>query len=253
MSQVGQQSPGLLVSVRTAAEAESALAGGATLIDVKEPLRGALGRADDATIAAVVRAVAGRCPVSAALGELVEETPLPFVPGLAFVKWGLAGVKADWRRTLLARAAQLTAGQAVAVAYADWQRAAAPLPEAVVAFAVEQAWGAFLLDTWRKDGRTLLDWLPPKRIADLCRACADRGSAGRAGRLARRGTNPSAAAAGPRLVCRARSGLRRGARIDGGSGAHAPPGAVAGAATGTDLLSRKRRTIASAVFYALLC
>ena len=56
----------LLVSVRSAAEAESAAAGGAGLIDVKEPSRGAMGKADDRTIADVVRAVAGRRPVSAA-------------------------------------------------------------------------------------------------------------------------------------------------------------------------------------------
>ena len=59
----------LLVSVRSAAEAEAALAGGAALIDVKEPDRGALGRADDAVIADVVRAVAGRAPVSAAASQ----------------------------------------------------------------------------------------------------------------------------------------------------------------------------------------
>ena len=34
---------GLLVSVRSAEEAEIALAGGANLIDIKEPSRGALG------------------------------------------------------------------------------------------------------------------------------------------------------------------------------------------------------------------
>ena len=38
----------LLVSVRSAAEAEIALHGGADLIDVKEPTRGSLGRADGA-------------------------------------------------------------------------------------------------------------------------------------------------------------------------------------------------------------
>src|SRR5437016_5096196 len=84
----------LLVSVRSAAEAEAALAGGAQVIDVKEPLRGALGRADDAAIAAVVEAVAGRCPVSAALGELREtcwtDVP-PACDRLSFVKWGPAG------------------------------------------------------------------------------------------------------------------------------------------------------------------
>jgi len=35
--------PGLLVSVRSADEVDDALAGGADLIDVKEPSRGALG------------------------------------------------------------------------------------------------------------------------------------------------------------------------------------------------------------------
>src|SRR5215212_6095908 len=55
--------PGLLVSVRNVEEAHRALEGGAALIDVKEPSRGALGRADDNVIAAVVAAVAGRRPV----------------------------------------------------------------------------------------------------------------------------------------------------------------------------------------------
>src|SRR5215468_9568595 len=84
--------PGLLISVRDAAEAEAALRGGADVIDVKEPRRGSLGRADAATIAAVVACVAGRRPVSAALGELVEpgSEAVPG-PGLSFVKWGLAG------------------------------------------------------------------------------------------------------------------------------------------------------------------
>ena len=52
--------PQLLVSVRDATEAAAALHGGAGLIDVKEPARGPLGRADAATIAAVVQTVAGR-------------------------------------------------------------------------------------------------------------------------------------------------------------------------------------------------
>jgi uncharacterized protein (UPF0264 family) len=165
----------LLVSVRNAAEAEAALSGGATLIDVKEPRRGALGRAADATIAAVVRSVAGRSLVSAALGELMEGESLPGVAGLAFVKWGLAGAQVDWRQRLAAQAAQLEGSKAVAVAYADWERAAAPRPEAVATFAIEADCGAFLLDTWKKDGRTLLDWLPIERIAVLCHECRAEG------------------------------------------------------------------------------
>jgi len=71
--------PKLLVSVRDAAEARAALVGGADLIDVKEPSRGSLGRAEADTIAAVAHAVGGRTPVSAALGELRDwaDEPLP--------------------------------------------------------------------------------------------------------------------------------------------------------------------------------
>ena len=43
----------LLVSVRSLGEAQAALVAGAAVIDVKEPLRGSLGRADDATISAL--------------------------------------------------------------------------------------------------------------------------------------------------------------------------------------------------------
>src|SRR5262245_27316757 len=110
---------GLLVSVRSAAEAEVALAGGATLIDVKEPARGSLGRADDMTIAAVLHVVAGRRPVSAALGELVDKSSLLRCSGLAFVKWGLAGAaRLDWRSDL-DRRLRIAGPQTVVVAYAD--------------------------------------------------------------------------------------------------------------------------------------
>ncbi|MFM9024862.1 MAG: (5-formylfuran-3-yl)methyl phosphate synthase, partial [Planctomycetaceae bacterium] len=61
---------GLLVSVRDAAEAEEALAGGASIVDVKEPRRGPLGAASAATAAAVAGAVAGHAPWTLACGEL---------------------------------------------------------------------------------------------------------------------------------------------------------------------------------------
>src|SRR5690242_4202542 len=64
----------LLVSVRSPAEAVAALEGGAALIDVKEPSRGPLGRADEDTITAIVQTVAGRRPVSVALGELLDHS-----------------------------------------------------------------------------------------------------------------------------------------------------------------------------------
>lgn len=59
-----------LASVRTVEEAELACAGGADVIDVKDPARGALGRLPDAVIREIVDAVAGRRPVSATIGDM---------------------------------------------------------------------------------------------------------------------------------------------------------------------------------------
>jgi uncharacterized protein (UPF0264 family) len=173
----------LLVSVRSAAEAEAALAGGAGLIDVKEPSRGSLGRADAAVLAAVLDMVAGRRPVSAALGELKEGTR-PISPEgdtgrvPTFVKWGLAGygIAADRRRDLLHAASLLPSPcRPVAVAYADWRRAAAPSPADVCAFACEHRWGAFLIDTWQKDGSTLLDWCSLHDLSAMRARCRAAG------------------------------------------------------------------------------
>src|SRR5205809_437688 len=130
---MAQQPPELLVSVRSAAEAEAALEGGAHLIDVKEPRHGSLGRAADAVIGAVVARVAGRRPVSAALGELADAADgSPWSgAGLDYAKWGLSGMAGrDWRRRLAAVEQGLAAAsptcRPVTVAYADWERAGAP-------------------------------------------------------------------------------------------------------------------------------
>jgi uncharacterized protein (UPF0264 family) len=178
---------GLLVSVRTAEEAAAALAGGAAIIDVKEPGRGPLGRADDRAVADVVRLVAGRRPVSAACGELRGAVPPP--PGLAFLKWGLAGCgAADWKALFgAAERESLRAspvGTAVAVAYADWRAAGAPPVDDVVAFALARPGGVLLLDTFQKAASagapsaaapTLLDFLPIQKLALYCTLCRERG------------------------------------------------------------------------------
>ncbi len=113
----------LLVSVRSAAEALAALAGGAALIDAKEPARGSLGRAEDAIIRDIVIAVAGRTPVSAALGEWAEDTDNVPDADLAYVKWGLAGCanRPSWRDALSRLLDRQQRPQVVLTAYADWQ------------------------------------------------------------------------------------------------------------------------------------
>jgi uncharacterized protein (UPF0264 family) len=186
-----KKSPRLLVSVRSVAEAAAALTGGADLIDVKEPSRGSLGRADDSVIAAVVEHVAGRRPVSAALGELAESPNWPGQSGagLTFLKWGLAGchqTRRDWRDALTRAGREVQRihphVQVVAVAYADWQAAAAPRVEEVCRFALDRPGSVLLIDTFSKAPdlstgrvRSLLDWLTVHELCTLCQRCRGAG------------------------------------------------------------------------------
>src|SRR5213082_3340205 len=82
----------LLVSVVSVEEARRALAGGADIIDVKDPNEGALGAPSPRTLSEVVREVGGRAPVSVALGDLPN---LPHTAALASSSSG-CGERASW-------------------------------------------------------------------------------------------------------------------------------------------------------------
>jgi uncharacterized protein (UPF0264 family) len=166
--------PGLLVSVRSADEVDDALAGGADLIDVKEPARGALGVAEPEVVGKVVDKVKGRVPVSAALGEwgpnALTEAHWHLELKLDYVKWGLAGYPhtPGWGEDLLDARRQLPAGvEMVAVAYADWERAKSIPPAEVAKFAKRFRFRAVLIDTCVKDSKTLLDFIKPAELGEL--------------------------------------------------------------------------------------
>ena len=166
--------PGLLVSVRSAAEVDAALDGGADLIDVKEPAKGPLAPAEAEVVAAVIDAVDARVSVSAALGEwspnAITEAHWHLELPLQYVKWGLAGYAATpgWGEDLLDTRRELPIGtEMVAVAYADWEKANSVPPAEVAKFAKRFRFRAFLLDTWGKDGKTLIDFMSAKEIAEL--------------------------------------------------------------------------------------
>lgn len=115
----------LLASVRTPEEAQRAIAGGADIIDLKEPAQGALGRLPDETIAAIRRAVAGRRPTSATIGDL-PLAPAPVLTavramaatGVDIVKLGI--FTGDVEATLAALGAAARDGiRLVAVLFAD--------------------------------------------------------------------------------------------------------------------------------------
>lgn len=63
----------LLASVTDAAEADLCAGAGVDIVDGKDPAAGAVGALPDATIRAIVATVAGRCPVSATIGDLPPE------------------------------------------------------------------------------------------------------------------------------------------------------------------------------------
>ncbi len=183
----------LLVSVHSLDEAESALLGGAGLIDMKEPSRGSLGRVNPEIMQDIVDFVAGRATLSAAMGELLENDERPKVRGLSYAKWGLAGCgrAKHWRSRLKALAQQMQGDmpgcELVIVAYADWQQAAAPTPDQICEFACNGGFRVLLIDTWHKDNKTLLDWLPVSKVADLVNDCRSAGVAtALAGRLGTR-------------------------------------------------------------------
>jgi uncharacterized protein (UPF0264 family) len=115
----------LLASVRTPEEALTALEGGADILDLKEPAEGALGRLPADVVAAILRAVKGRRPVSATIGDMALE-PKPVLAaveamaatGVDIVKIGVFDGALE--PTLTALAPAVAAGrQLVAVLFAD--------------------------------------------------------------------------------------------------------------------------------------
>jgi (5-formylfuran-3-yl)methyl phosphate synthase len=189
--------PQLLVSVRSASEAIAAAAGGCQILDVKEPSLGSLGKADNVVIAQVLQTglLAG-ISVSAALGEVTDYSTLPrrenpneglpeSLSELSFTKLGLAGLSRDkqwatrWQDTMslltdsFAKDRPGSLHQWVAVIYADWERAAAPSPDAIVkcvlssSLSSETQIAGVLIDTWSKNSGRLLDSLAVEQLQDL--------------------------------------------------------------------------------------
>ncbi len=154
----------LLVSVTNAAEARAALAGGADLIDAKNPAAGALGAVPVETLRDICASVAGARPVTAALGDAadedtIERDALVFAcAGAAFVKVGFAGIGSARRieRLIAAAVRGASAGDGtcgvVAVAYADADAGTSVAPTVIAQVAPGGGANGVLLDTANKRG-----------------------------------------------------------------------------------------------------
>lgn len=180
---------GLLVSVRSVAEAAAAVAGGAAIIDVKEPAHGPLGAAEP-EVAAGIAAAVGTAPWTLACGELapgidrgashvrrVLEAGGPRMRRPAAVKAGPAGLAAAaWRPRFERFAAGLPVGvEPVAVAYADHRRADAAAPAEILRAAADAGASLALVDTFDKAGPGIVSLAGLAGIRSWQRLAADLG------------------------------------------------------------------------------
>ncbi len=158
--------PLLLVSVRSEQEIDTAISGGADIIDLKEPSNGALAPTSVQMWNSVSRRSCSTRPIqfSAALGEPMDALPIaPSLPSeFAFAKVGPSGCKTASQLVQLwsdLRGLLNPETELVAVAYADHKASDCLPAETVFAVAAESGLRKCLVDTLVKDGQTSVDHL----------------------------------------------------------------------------------------------
>ena len=171
----------LLVSVKSAAEAAAALAGGADIIDAKDPSRGSLGPVASDELAAILASVPADRPFSVALGDIttvkevmhaIASMRLSGRRGAVFVKIGFAGIQSPAAIGRLLESAVAAAANhhshpgIVAVAYADAEHASSLPSHQLIDLAAAAGCTGVLLDTYRKDGLGVLRSLAMNALAD---------------------------------------------------------------------------------------
>ncbi len=175
----------MLASVTGPDEAEIALAGGADIIDLKDPRSGALGAVDPAIVRAAVERVAGRRPCSAVTGDLPMEpgtvraaVDTMAATGVEFVKLGVFP-DADPEGVIGTLAPVAERVQLVAVLFADLS------PNLALLDALTSAgFAGAMLDTARKGNGRLLDHMPVPALRRFVTACREHGlTCGLAGAL----------------------------------------------------------------------
>ena len=167
----------LLVSVANSHEANAALAGGADIIDAKNPASGPLGAVSIPVLLDICRVTTVQ-PVSAALGDAGDEGAIDSMArayartGAGLVKVGFAGTSTIERAvsllTAAVRGAAATSGNrcgVVAVAYADAHMVASLPAGALTEAAVRAGAVGVLMDTADKHGPGLRDLMSQDELA----------------------------------------------------------------------------------------
>ena len=149
---------GLLVSVKNAEEAQIAAALGISILDVKAPKEGPLGRPSNKVLREI-----GTLPLgnainrSVALGEVTDfsqrKEPAPQILNqFDYFKLGMSQLKEvkNWPELWKGQIARLGDLHPVAVAYGDFHLCAAPEPEDIIRVGGQLGCQFFLLDTFTK-------------------------------------------------------------------------------------------------------
>jgi uncharacterized protein (UPF0264 family) len=177
----------LLVSCANETEARAAIAGGADIIDAKNPKEGTLGATFPWTVRGI-KAIAGKAEVSCTLGDLPN---LPgsvslaalgaAATGVDYVKVGLGGVKTRDDAVHLLRGAVKAAKdfnpavKVVAAGYADAERIGSISPLVMPEVADEANADVVMVDTALKNGENLFTFLTKREIGQIVDAAHERG------------------------------------------------------------------------------
>ena len=184
---------GLLASVATVGEARVAFDGGADLIDLKDPAAGALGAWSMPAIRRAVRAIGGRRPLSATIGDgvadagaVAQRTAATGAQGIDYVKVGFFPGY-DHRALAEALAGEAAHGtRIVAVLFADSHPDFALLDRLAGC-----GFTGAMLDTADKRGASLRDCLDDARLGRFVDDARRRGLlVGLAGSLSRADVAP---------------------------------------------------------------
>lgn len=169
----------LMVSVISPEEVSIAIAGGADILDIKNPAEGSLGAPKAQILQSITAITPDSVQVSVAIGDM------PNLPGTAslaalgaascgvdYVKVGLYGPKSEEEAIYMLKALRQAVRafpnvKIIAAGYADAQRSGTLDPRLLPGIARKAGISGCLLDTYVKDGRNLFDFLDLEIIRAL--------------------------------------------------------------------------------------
>jgi len=170
----------LLVSPMNIVEARAALAGGADIIDVKNPKEGSLGANFPWAIRAVVDLAKGQVPVSATIGDLDYKPGTgslaalgAAVSGADYIKAGLLGVRTQEQAVEMLEGITKSVKdydpdkKVVAAGYSDYVRANSVSPMLLPIAAAKAGADLVMVDTAIKDGRSTFEFMSETELRNF--------------------------------------------------------------------------------------